>query len=134
MSQENLEIVRRSFEAFNRRDLSAAVADYAPEYEYVSSGVITDAGTVYRGPEQYKRFVETMFFAEFSEVRAEINELIDTENQVLITQTLHARGRQSGAETSWTFYQVVTFSDGKVTRGQGFAERADALAAVGLSE
>ncbi len=31
MSQENVEAVRRAFEAFNRGDRDAAVADFAPD-------------------------------------------------------------------------------------------------------
>jgi hypothetical protein len=49
MSRENVEVMRRAYEAFNRGDLRAAVADFAPDFEYVTSGVITDAGSVYRG-------------------------------------------------------------------------------------
>lgn len=37
-------------------------------------------------------------------------------------------------EPSWSFFQVWTFRDGQVTRIQGFADRKDALEAVGLAE
>ena len=134
MSQENVESIRRSAEAFNRGDLDALVADLAPDFEYYTSGVIPDAGRVYRGPEEYRRLVEEVFFAEFRTIRSEITEVIDTEDQVLLGLTMHARGKQSGAETIWSFCQVFTLRGGKVTRGQGFERRADALEAVGLSE
>jgi ketosteroid isomerase-like protein len=35
MSQENVEIVRRAFDAFNRRDLAAAAAVFASDAEWV---------------------------------------------------------------------------------------------------
>ena len=40
MSGENVEIVRRAFEAFNRGDHDAAFKDLTPNFEYVPSGVI----------------------------------------------------------------------------------------------
>jgi ketosteroid isomerase-like protein len=52
----------------------------------------------------------------------------------VISLTMRARGTQSEPEPSWSFFQVWTFRDGKVTRIQGFPERKDALEAVGLSE
>ena len=47
---------------------------------------------------------------------------------------MYARGKQSGAETSWSFLQAVTLRDGKITRVQGFEGRDVALEAVGLSK
>jgi len=49
MSQENVEIVRRAFEAFNRGDLDAAVVDLAADCEYTSSGAIPGTTDTYRG-------------------------------------------------------------------------------------
>ena len=40
MSQENVEIARRAYEAFNRGDLQAMVADLAPNFEYATTGAI----------------------------------------------------------------------------------------------
>ena len=42
MAQENVEILHRAHEAFNRGDLDGFVADLAPEFEYFTSGVTTD--------------------------------------------------------------------------------------------
>jgi ketosteroid isomerase-like protein len=52
MSQENVEMTRRAYEAFNRGDLDGMSVDAAPEFEYVATGAIPDAGGVYRGPEE----------------------------------------------------------------------------------
>jgi ketosteroid isomerase-like protein len=38
MSEENVEMIRRGYEAYERRDLDAVVADFAPEFEYVAAG------------------------------------------------------------------------------------------------
>jgi ketosteroid isomerase-like protein len=53
-------------------------------------------------------------------------------DQVLVAVAMQGRGKQSGAKTSWHFFQVWTLRGGTVTRGQGFTIRAEALEAVGL--
>ena len=58
MSQENVELLRRITEAFNRGDLEGAIrlADTPPEFEFVPSGVlIPDLASVERGPEAFRR-------------------------------------------------------------------------------
>jgi hypothetical protein len=44
MSEENVEVVRRGYEAFNRGDLDGMVADFAPTFEYVASGAVPAPG------------------------------------------------------------------------------------------
>ncbi len=47
MSQESLEMARRAYEAFNRGDREGMVADFAPNFEYVTTGTIPErAGRV----------------------------------------------------------------------------------------
>ena len=48
MSQGNIEVVRRGYEAFNRGDLNGMVEDFAPTFEYVASGAVPGTGGVYR--------------------------------------------------------------------------------------
>ena len=133
MSQENVEIVRRGLEAFKRGDLDVMVAEFTPDCEYISTGAIPGAAGVSRGPDGYKRFVSWLR-DEFDDARTEIHELIDAGDQVLVSLTTRGRGKQSGAETSWHFWQVWTLQDSKVVRGQGFTSREEALSAVGLRE
>ena len=56
MSRENMEVMRRGYEAFNRGDYDAMVAEFAPEFEFVPTGTLPDAERLYRGPEGWKRF------------------------------------------------------------------------------
>ena len=133
MSQENVEIVRRAFEAFNRGDADATVAAFAPDCEYIPSGALPGGTDVSRGPEGYKRFASWLRDA-FDDAHLEIHELIDAGDRVWVSMTLRGRGKQSGAETSWHFWQVWTLRDGKVVHGQGFTAREEALEAAGLRE
>src|SRR5437764_620366 len=49
MSQENVEMIRRAFEAYERGDLDRAVADMAPDCEYIAVGTVPGHAGTYRG-------------------------------------------------------------------------------------
>ena len=61
MSQENVEVVRRAYEAFSRGNREGMVADLAPTFEYVPTGLIPGFNRdVYQGPEGWLEFVGWM--------------------------------------------------------------------------
>jgi len=133
MSQENVEIIRLSFEAYERGDLDAAASHIAPECEYVAAGTVPGRTGTYRGPDGYKEFVAWLE-EEFSDSHAQIDALIDAEDSVVVGATLRGRGRQSGIPATFTFWQVWRFENGMAVHGQGFAQKDEAFKAAGLSE
>ena len=134
MSQENVEILRRSIEAFNRGDWEGVVAEFSPEFEYVSTGALPGARGVARGPDGYREYLLGWLVREFADSRVELHEVIDLGDRVVEASTNRGRGRQSGAEVAWDIWIVWSFRDGQVVHGRGFTSRAEALEAVGLSE
>ncbi len=134
MSQENVEIMRRAYAAFNRGDIDGMVADVGPDFEYVPpAGVVPGVLEVYRGPEGFKRW-RGAFWDEFDDAHIEVHEFVDAGDQVLATETVQGRGKQSGAASSWTLWELWTVRDGKLVHGQGITSREEALEAAGLSE
>jgi len=133
MSDENLEIVRRGFEAYERGDMDAAVADFAADCEYVAAGTIPGRVGTYLGPDGYKQFFAWLD-EEFTDSHVQVDELLDAGDSVMVGATLRGRGRQSGIPATFTFWQVWTIENGKIVRGRGFSHRADALEAAGLSQ
>jgi ketosteroid isomerase-like protein len=133
MLQENVELMRRAAEAFNRGDYGGYTADFAPEFEYLASGVVPGSSGVYRGQDEFRRCTEG-FWDGFETTTVEVHKFIEAGDRVVIFLTMRARGKQSEPEPSWSFFQVWTFRDGKVTRVQGFPERKDALEAAGLRD
>jgi ketosteroid isomerase-like protein len=133
MSEENVEIVRRAYEAFNRGDLDGMVADFAPEFEYVASGAVPGTRGVHPGTEGFRQYTEG-FWGEFDDAQIEVHELTEARDQVLASVTFRGRGKQSGVEASWDIWQLWTLRDGKNVRGEGFPSRDEALKAAGLSE
>jgi ketosteroid isomerase-like protein len=137
MSQENVELVRRINEAFNRGDFEPmfALADPPPEFEYVpplAGG--PDLVGVQQGRGGFRRVVEG-FWDEFDDPHIELHEVIDAGDQVFISATFRGRGKHSGAETSMgPLWAVWGVRDGRVVRWQGFTNRDAALEAAGLRE
>ena len=127
MSRENVELLRRGFEASNRGDIDSVVtALAAPDCEFITAGRLPGVEDVYRGPEGFRRFV-SFFWESFDDAQLEVHELIDAGDQVFSTVTNHGRGKQSGAEVHWTTWAVWRIRDGKVVRGQDFRSREQAL-------
>ncbi len=126
-------MIRRAFEAYNRGDLDAAVADFAADSTYIPSGAVPGANETVRGPEGYKEYVGWLR-SEFDDARTDVNDVIDAGDKVLAAITMRGRGRRSGADTSWRFWQVWTLSEGQVVHGRGFTDKSEALEAAGLSE
>jgi ketosteroid isomerase-like protein len=133
MSQENVEIAQRAYEALERGDFDGMMSDMAPSFEYVTTGAIPGVTGAYRGREGLKEFLRWMW-DEFDSPRIEVHDLTEAGDQVLASVTLRGRGKQSGVEASWDVWNLWTIHDGKVVHGQGFARREDALEAAGLSE
>ena len=133
MSEENVELVRRAFEAFNRGDHDAAFADLAPEFEYVPSGAIPGVTGIHRGPEGFRSFTRWLL-DQFDDARVEVNEIFAEGDRVIVSATNRGRGKRSGIDSSWQVWQVFTLRDGKAVRGEAFTSKEDALEAAGLPE
>jgi ketosteroid isomerase-like protein len=132
MPQENVAVVRRAYEAFNRRDLPAALDVFDSDAEWIPYLAGLEE-TAYRGRDE----IATMWgevLRDFSAFRVEVLEVLDLGDTVVLEVTFHGIGRGSGADAHTTISQVVSFRDGKVVRVHGFRDRAEALEAVGLSE
>ena len=136
MSQENVEIVRRGFEAFNRggADSRASEAMLAPYIVWEVAIGVSDFDGVYRGRDEVRRFWRT-FMAELEDMHIEVEKLVDCGERVFCVAHPVGRGRHSGAlAAGGTLYSVFTLRDGLVVRYQLFADRDQALEAAGLRE
>ncbi len=135
MSQENVEIVRRVSDAYNRRDVGAMLDELHPEIEWYPWLQVQLGGraTVYRGHQGVREGVRDGEEA-FSEIQAEQSEVRDLGERVIAIGHLRARGKESGAITESAIAWIVEFKSGKVIRVREYLDPQEALAAAGLSE
>jgi uncharacterized protein len=132
MSQENVEIVRRVFDAFNSRDIAAFLELLDPDVEWVPILAVLE-GRVYRGHEEIREWINDLATDwEFFEVDYE--ELRDFGSRVLVSGHWHARGRASGVELENPGTYLYEIKGGKVVSMRTFTDRADALQTLGVSE
>ena len=133
MSQENVEIVRRGVETWNRRDLATWLALFSSDAEIDWSRARGPLKGVYRGPGEIETLWNEFFFT-FEEAQIETTHgFTDAGSEVVVSNTSHFRGRE-GIEVSASSTWVFTVENGQITRLRLFHERAEALEAVGLSE
>ena len=135
MSQENVEIVRRVSDAYNRRDVGAMLDDLHPEIEWHPWLQIQFGGgaTVYRGHQAVRKGIRELEEA-FSEIEAEQTEIRDLGERVVAIGRLRGRGKESDAMTESALAWIVEFKSGKVIRVREYRDHEEALEAAGLSE
>jgi ketosteroid isomerase-like protein len=131
MSQENVEIVRATLDAYTRGDWESAFRDAAPNFEFDLSRALGPQRGVYRGAEA--RHAVTDFYDSWQSVRIEPHEFIEVGEHVVVPWTAHLVGRD-GIEVQTRVTWTYTFRDGAVERLCMYQEREEALEAVGLSE
>jgi ketosteroid isomerase-like protein len=134
MSQENVEIVRRYYEAY-------AQGGFDPWMEYWSDDLdhraakegLDDPGPI-RGKNAMRKHIRD-WIDTFDEFWFEAVELIDAgEETVVAVERFGGRAKLSGVETDQTSGVVLTIREGKIARCREYATRAEALEAVGLTE
>jgi ketosteroid isomerase-like protein len=133
MSQENVEIVRRGFEAFARGGPEAMVDLWDPEIElWLPSGMIQAGGT-YRGQAAVLGWMKEWAGA-WEEIDYNPQEVIEAGDTVVVGVLYDGRGKSSGVRVEGTFWYVFKLRDGKVLRWELYPEKTPALEAVGLRE
>jgi len=133
MSQENVEIVRRAFEAYVRRDDEAAFALYDPEIEIDMTASGQPGGGVYRGLAGVREWNRD-WLGVFEQFTAEVEEWIDPGEDVVAMVRWRARGRSSGVPAEMLQAHVWTVRDRKLRRLRVYQSKAEGLKAAGLSE
>jgi ketosteroid isomerase-like protein len=131
MSKENVEIVRRSIEAWNGRDLARWIATFHPDAALDWSRSRAPFKGVYRSRDGIETFWD-VFWSTFSDVQIEIHSLTEAGSEVVVSNTAHMRGRE-GIEVVARSALVNTVDSGQITCLRLFQEESEALEAVGLS-
>ena len=122
-------------EAFNRRDVDAAVSYGHADFEFEPPREFVEVGfePSYRGLAGFRKYVSTWAEVFGPDLRVEPVELIDLGDRVVLLADLQARGQASGLPFTGTIATVSVLKDGKASRVQAYFDHAEALEAVGLS-
>jgi ketosteroid isomerase-like protein len=134
MSQEDVDIVRRGFEGFNRGDIEAVVEMCHPAIEWFPPAELPGVSTYHR--HQGVREAARDMLDVFGGLQAEPEELIDAVDLVVVLFRWRGHGRGSGVSLDLVGEQAAVFTmrNGKAIRAQWYIDRTDALEAAGLKE
>jgi ketosteroid isomerase-like protein len=134
MSKENVEVVKRFMDAFNRRDREAVGALFHPQIEWHTMAGPLLGVEAMNGREEALTFIFEGIDESIKDFRvsAEVNELPD--GQVLSVGHYEGRGAGSGATVETSAAAIWRVEEGVIVFFQDFATRAEALEAAGLAE
>jgi ketosteroid isomerase-like protein len=132
MSQENVEIVRRMYDAYAEGDFATTLSYFDPEVAFSQPALEPGAGTFY-GHEGMGHAMDKWTGA-WTDYRVQVEDLTDLGEHVLAATRHHGRGKHSGVQVDQRIFQVLTLRNGKIVQLRMYYGRADALKAVGLEE
>ena len=131
MSQENVELYRRLAEAFNRRDLDAALALMDDDVEVASRIVAIEGGL--RGHDGVLRWWQN-WLDTWPDYKVEVLEVRDIGDVTLAALRNLGHGAGSQVPFEDTIWQLCRWRAGKCVAWRIFTNEAEALEAVALSE
>jgi ketosteroid isomerase-like protein len=132
MSQENIEVVRRLFELWNRGDLTEWSLMHHPEVVIVPPDGWPE-GEQSRSREEWMAQARRLTDS-WAEQRIEVKRIVDAGESVLVLFSWVTRGKGSDIPLVTDMGSVAVVQDGLVTRSMFFTDQAEAIKAVGLSE
>jgi len=130
MAQENVELVRRGFAAFQEGDLSRMLNLMADDL--VTYRADPD-GATYHGKEGFLRATAD-WTEDFSEWSVIPEEFIDAGDRVLVRVRQLARGEASGIPVEGEFWFVFEMRGRRLAKVSFYVRRGEALEAAGLSQ
>src|SRR3954451_14777729 len=132
MSQENVEVVRRAFEAFDSEGFDGLAEFWHPDINWrAMEGAPDDVG-VFTGHDAMRRYLDD--WLEMFDGRIELEEFIDAGDRVVVMQHGSGKSKRTGIPVDLRYTVVYTVQDGKIVRGREYPTRSEALKAVGLAE
>jgi ketosteroid isomerase-like protein len=132
MSEERIDILRRSFEGTARGDSAATLKAFDEDFELRLPPEFPGGGAG-RGHDHWMK-VQAQFEEAFQDVSYEPQEFLDSGDQVVATVRYSGHARHTGIPVDMPVYWVYTFRSLKIVRVDAFLDRDQALEAAGLRE
>src|ERR1700730_11447694 len=133
MSQRNVELVRKSFEAHSAGGIEAALRFYAEDFVW-DPGPNWIEDRVYRGHDG-ARALDAIFTQTFHDYVLEVHEIRDFGDRILALYEALGTVKGSGAAIRQPIGIVVSdFRDGTIGRVRSYFGWQDAREGVGLTE
>lgn len=130
MSSQNVELVRRGFEALSEGGVEALLPFIHPEFEVTTPANLASEPDTYRGHDGIRRYFDS-FYDAMDEIRFEPGEFREVGDRVVIAPTtLIARGRTTGIQAQQEVVLAWSLRDGLAIRVEVFATLDEAMEAA----
>src|ERR1700682_2071414 len=130
MSQENVEVVRRAYEAWNAGDVQSALLFYDPDVEW--DGTNLPDGRVGRGLDAIMDHLPR-WSAMWENWNVEVERVIDAGGDQVVVFIRETGRSTNGLDMDERHAELYRIRDGRIVRRQAFSDPDEALDAVGLS-
>jgi ketosteroid isomerase-like protein len=131
MADDNIEIVRRAFEAIRNRDIEALLRLYEPQAAFRPlTGTQVESGG-YRGHDGIRAYFEEVDTV-WDQMLPHADNLRCDGDLVVVVGGCMVRGRESGAETDRAMAWVFRVRDGRIASHRAFSDSEEALSAAAL--
>src|SRR6478752_2362496 len=132
MSQENVEVAKRTLVAFNDRDIEALTALTTEDFEWFPSMNAIE-GESFFGRDGIRAYFDRLDGAweRFHIVAVEWRDQAD---MVLLLGRVEGRGKTSGATVDSPLGIAFNLREGMISRSRAYLDHDDALKAVGSEE
>ena len=132
MSRENVELVRKGYEAFARTG-EPDESIYAADLEWHSAAGDPVGSEPAHGVDGLRQLIKEVQDS-MDDFRTEPFEFLDGGDRVIAGLIHRGRGRESGAEVEMREWNVFLIEAGKIRSVHEYAERDEAIRAAGLTE
>ena len=132
MSAADVDVIRDTYELFNRGDYEGSAALLHDEVELHQAAEIPGADT-WIGKQEFQRGLAQWLSGFERGFQYEVLELIDRDDCVFARLMLHGTGRESKVALDQEIFNVWEVQDGKAIRCRVFWSERDARSAAGLA-
>ena len=135
MSQENVEVMRRSFDLWRSGDIDAWLETIDPSISWdISTHPLPDVPNHGRRRDAYRDGHARGYTSGWNDYSANLTELIDAGDDVVAVLHETATMRETGVPLDRDLVQLWTVRDGRATFLRVFQTEAEAVEAAGLQE
>jgi ketosteroid isomerase-like protein len=132
VSQDDLDLVRGWFDAWNIGDMETFLATFDADAEVITDPSFPEAGPL-RGRQAIRDFFDGVKESWEGQDQAVVKELFEAGDNVVARWDWTARGRASGMETGMDWTTVYDIENAKIVRLRYYRDHASALRAMGLA-
>ena len=129
MAEDNAEIVKAGFEAFNEGGVEALLPFVHPDFEVTTPPELASEPDTYRGHEGVRRYFES-FYEAMEEIRWDPRSFREVGERVVVEFTLRARGKTTGLDVAQEAVMVWSLRDGKAIGLQLYPTLDEALSSI----